>query len=233
MILYHGTTSDVARNVLAGEGILPTALSRKQSNWAIDGNHSNSRCVYLTSCYGVLYSLVAKGIQNELNGDIATDNHASIIEINGSMLNRKQLFHDEDFLEEHYRVNKKYTQDEVSKRLKLYCRNMFKYDKEQDWKDSLDIRGTVAYKSTVPVEAIIRVAHIDFNNISDELSEAIYEKYTKVQLCRETHPNYGEVNKELTLWVLGKRGPHDARPIWKDRSAIVIEENPKYAGAFK
>jgi hypothetical protein len=185
MILYHGTTAEVAEMAIR-QGIKPRIATGK-SNWKHTIT-SNPSMVYLTSIYAPYFAICAA----------SEDQRLGIIEIETDKLDPKWMRPDEDFIEQAFRMSPQYDIIPVKgiKNRTKYVRNNI--DKFQDlWTKSVEFMGNCAYKGVIPTTAITRVVTVDRNNPSMEFNALdpiiCIENF---RLCKEQY-------QLLTKWFLG------------------------------
>lgn len=148
MLLYHGTTEEVARKALT-EGLNPRGKNKKRSNWK-HTIHSNPDCVYLTTAYAGYFAANAVGHKlNETWG---------IVEVDTDKLNLDQMRPDEDMIAQAEALNaeKKGAKHDLFKRT-LYWRARLDVNKHL-WLPSVEYMGTCSHKGTIPAEAVTRVS---------------------------------------------------------------------------
>lgn len=181
MILYHGTSVAHLPAILQA-GIVPRSKSGN-SNWPTEFA-SDDAMVYLTSCYALHFALAAEhGEEN-----------VAVIEIETSGLSTRKFFPDEDFVAQGMSKVHGLLLSEAQK-LALQHRNRFKHL----WRDSLQKMGTVAFKGTVPLRAIKRVARVDVEKRARLLSN-IDPTITPLNFMIK-----GEYYKQFTRWIFGDR----------------------------
>ena len=148
MLLYHGTTGAVARQIFT-EGLKPR--TDRKGNWA--NAPSNRRCVYMTDAYALYFAQAA--------GDSFT-RELGVIEIDTHELNKDKFLPDEDFLEQltaGQSSHHKGLQGSVGSRTRWYSKRLHNYHRL--WLESLSCLGTCAYAEVIPVKAVTRVAIIN------------------------------------------------------------------------
>lgn len=145
MLLYHGTTETVARQVLK-HGIKPRGV-KKKSNWL--GCPSHPKAVYLTTAYAGYYAICA------INKD---DERAAIIEIDETKLDPCKLVPDEDACEQLMR-GRDGIKGTMIERTAYYRENLVNFAGQH--KTSLNALGTCAHLGRIPPKAITRVAIFD------------------------------------------------------------------------
>lgn len=146
MKLYHGTSEEVARLALK-EGLKPRKLTGR-SNWQ-HTVESNNYAVYLTTAYAGYFAMATGG------------DRLGIVEIETDLLDPMFLVPDEDFLEQASRGQKVegLRAKTMQGRTRWFRKNLFCFS--HLWKTSIDGLGNCAYLSSIPAEAITRVAVID------------------------------------------------------------------------
>jgi len=145
-MLYHGTSSKNLFSIL-NNGISPR--NENSSTW--EDYKSRKDCVYLTTAYALYFAINACK-----NGEKAV-----IIEIDESLLDKENMYPDEDFISQILQQQEK---DLPLNLIHQYVLNNI--DKYKNlWKDSLNGLGNCAYKGIIPIECINRICVIDLNNI--------------------------------------------------------------------
>lgn len=153
MKLYHGTGERAAKLAIE-RGILPRG--KRKGNW----KHtvlSRSDSVYLTDAYAMYFAINAR-----------TDRErAAVIEIDTKYLNPWLLAPDEDVMEQINR-GKDALQPGLTmeQRTKHYRKQLHNYVGEGQWEASIKAMGTCCYLSSVPPEALTRIAYVDMQRAS-------------------------------------------------------------------
>lgn len=145
MKVYHGTSEKVARLALT-KGLLPRSLTNHIGNWKHTVQSSEDK-VYLTDIYAPYFA------------NCATEDGEKwgIVEINLDLLDRRNLYPDEDFLAQYFRLPE--LPKDIMKRTNWFKERIEDYKKY--WVQSLTSLGTVAHAGSVPARAITRISIFD------------------------------------------------------------------------
>lgn len=155
MKLYHGTTPSHAEAILE-DGLQPRRETGN-SNWDTTDMESISDHVYLTDPFAPHYAVAASE-----NSEIA------LVEIETDTLRERDLYPDEDFIEQAIRSDEldiQYPVDRLDLTGYINERTATVRDHielfQPYWESSLEILGNIAHKGTIPVDAITRIAVSD------------------------------------------------------------------------
>lgn len=147
MKLYHGTSGNIARKIIAGADLLPRRLS-KRSNWTEAPSCPDA--VYLTNAYPIYFAA---------NHDCRTP---AVLEIETDRLNPFHFAPDEDALEQSHRAHDSLPKGWTLRQRTNYYRNRLRsYQDGDKWLTSLRALGTCCHFGAIPRSAITRVAFID------------------------------------------------------------------------
>ena len=157
MKIYHGTSLKNLNKILTNGFIKPR---KGTGNWK-DTLESNSEMVYLTNSYACYFAFnTAKELSSDnpnWQADDYDSSKAVVLELDISI---KNLYPDEDYLEQSSRWNgskilEKDNSTMIADTVKF--RDNFEQYKDQ-WKDSLELLGTVCHKGKISASKIKRVA---------------------------------------------------------------------------
>ena len=140
MKLYHGTSDRHLDSILAN-GLIPRG--RRRTNWDKRTGASLNDLVYLTSDKAASYAA------NSLGTD---DDRCLIVEINPNCLDQNLFFPDEDYLALYH------APPGIKHRLQWGRRRVYRM--QEQWKDSLEQMGNIAYMGVIPPSAITRIARV-------------------------------------------------------------------------
>lgn len=159
MKLYHGTNGTWVQNILK-VGIEPRGKRRYRNNWGhADTVPSNAKCVYLTNSYAPYFAFNASRGKKPMCG---------VVEVDTDLLDKANLYPDEDFLEQGSRAVADPVPGTMQQRTFYFREHQFEFDSSwvlndpEDgettwWESSLKYLGTCSYHGTIPVSAITRV----------------------------------------------------------------------------
>lgn len=204
MKLYHGCSWSAATRIVDdGEGI--RVRGRRKGNFSHTVN-SCPHAVYLTDTYPVYFAAASMAS----SGPLA--NKAAVIEIDTYLLDMPDLMlnADEDVLEQAGRGHDGLPEDWDMKRRTLYYRNrLTKY--RWPWEQSLKAMGTCTYMGDIPVEAITRVAWLDFSDMQHIAIWAMDAQISLMnfRLCKSKH-------KALVSWIFDEELADEEKPVVHD-----------------
>lgn len=151
MLLYHGTSAEVARKALT-EGLKPRSATGA-SNWT-HTVESREDAVYLTSVYAGYFAHCAHNDEDILG----------IVEVETDRLDTKRMLPDEDFLAQGAELSSHPDMRSLVEELDGDLRKLSGYFRTylhlyQDWwVRSIDTLGTCCYRGVIKPEAITRVS---------------------------------------------------------------------------
>jgi hypothetical protein len=184
MLLYHGTTENVARKALV-DGLKPRADTGAKSNWThtIDSHMDH---VYMTTVYAPFFAFSA-----------AEDKERwGIIEIESDLID-DGIYPDEDFLEQALKeVPKSVKKNDMIGRTKWFKKNINRY--KHIWNYSVNLLGTCSHKGTIPASAITRVAVLNPCNIFRMMSVDPQISLMNYNICKGKY-------EALTKWMIGDK----------------------------
>jgi len=162
MLLYHGTSEEVAKIALK-EGLRPRSGSGVKSNWehTIASNPDN---VYLTHCYAPYFAMSASEEGERCHPSLRPMRWA-ILEIDTAKLDESCLLPDEDFLEQCTRNREEDIEalgledTTMEERTQWFRDNLQSF--QSSWDDSITHLGNCCYRGEIPPEAITRVSFFD------------------------------------------------------------------------
>lgn len=148
MILFHGTTAEIAKRSL-NEGLLPRKMHGGKSHYAAS---SHPDAVYLTDAYAPYFAM---NTGKNFNG-------AAVLVIDTTGCNIANLVADEDALEQATRriEGPDYPRMDwdMMKRTNWFKMRQFEFAaKGYDWRWSLKALGTCAYHGPIPKQAIKKI----------------------------------------------------------------------------
>lgn len=187
MLLYHGTDTRNVKRILA-EGIRPRPAD-EEGNWQTDP--SKEGFVYLSSAFAPFYAMNSANTPKFQRGV-----NPVIFEVDVQALEEKNLFPDEDFLEQRL----------VAKDGRVVPPSWSSdiHASQDQWQASLDGLGTVGVYGRVPPEALTRYAVLDMGFDGKQMTKCpnLYDvltaqkqagpTWTRVSLAR-----YGQERDEL------------------------------------
>jgi hypothetical protein len=192
MLLYHGTTADVAESGLK-EGLKPRSLTKKAGNWKHDMRPSRGDCVHLTDVYGAYFAFYA--------GEVADTKVFAVVEVDTDRLEVSALLPDEDYLASvPWRVDPLPT---VSMRRWVARTNWFRERLEEFadyWYDSLFMLGNCCYKGTIPPGAITRIA-----SFTTLVVNAVVGLLFDAPIGVRQHVHLVDKYRLLNDWLFGER----------------------------
>lgn len=163
MKLYHGTNGAWVDHILR-VGLRPRGERAARGNWK-DTVQSHPGCVYLTDAYAPHFAIQAS------RGKEPT---CAVFEVDTDRLDQRDLFPDEDFLEQGTRRVNDGVTGTMLQRTRHYRRHLFDYGEPRldpdsiagddpapkflpTWRFSIRYLGTCAHRGPIPPEAITRV----------------------------------------------------------------------------
>jgi hypothetical protein len=138
IILYHGTLASLVPAILQ-DGLKPRGENKSHDEYM--NSASMSHLVYLTSSQGVALEHACRISERTANGA-----EVALLEIDGTFLKRKLVYPDEDYLSSEW--NSDFTDWTPEEQIE-YMENH-----RSDWKESLKLFKTIAYRGIVPATAI-------------------------------------------------------------------------------
>ena len=203
MKLYHGTSSRFLDRILKS-GIKPRGKGKGQ--W--DKFPSRPDLVYLTTAYPFYFSIQAIGKKEP----------GLVLEIDSSKLNTEYLLPDEDYIVQR-------AMDVTGKDMDTLHKSVWKTLEafQNRWLNSVHELGNVAFKGTVPLEAITRYCTIDF------LAQPLFTHENLDPVINLL--NYGTVGgyyRQLVAWAFddSKKWPEPFSEYPAENRAMLRREYP-------
>lgn len=191
MLVYHGTS--LARwKKIKGQGLLPRGLHGK-SNWT-HSIESNEDTIYMSDAYAMNFAIASLN-----TGDLSND-HAVLIEIDTSLLDKNNLVADEDALEQVSRGQDGLPRYwDMIQRTRHYRGIVEKCsDMGLGFEWSMGVMGTAGHIGKIPPSAFTRVAII---NIKKQ-KEAVYQ-FMDNQVSVPNYTYVGAKYRALTAMLFG------------------------------
>lgn len=206
-MLYHGTSKAVAQKALR-EGLRPRG--GRTSNWS-KAPSRNDR-VYLTDTYAVYFAFCAAG---------ENANVAAVLEIDESHLDAAALRPDEDFLAHVLVARGEITSDTIA----AVAASIDVEPNAHLWPESRAMLGNVAYKGTVPAEAISRIAYV---TLDPELWLMVMDPTVSIM----HHKLMGDQYRSINRWIFDGEIPNlDMMP--EEQIRAFIAENGRDAEFYR
>lgn len=155
MKLYHGTTPEHAEEIIEN-GIQPRAETGN-SNWDATDMQSIPTHVYLSEPFAPYYALAA-----------SDSTEIAIVEVDMNQLRDRDLFPDEDFIEQAIRSDEIPVDNpdglidmskSITERTKEVRDNITVF--QPYWQASLNVLGNISHRGSIPVEAVTRASIAD------------------------------------------------------------------------
>ena len=201
MLLYHGTSEEVAKIALK-EGLKPRRETGRQSNWehTIASNPDN---IYMTHCYAPYFAMCAAGAEEECHPSLHPMRWA-IIEIDTDKLLEDGgcFLPDEDFLEQTSRNREEdiealgMEETTMEERTHWFRENLHLF--QSAWEDSVKYLGNCCFRGYIPPEAITRVSFFDAAS-----NPAMGMMATDPSITLLNHAICSEKYIALTKWMMG------------------------------
>lgn len=180
MKLYHGTSIRSLKSALQ-HGLRPRLHT--DSNWQDDPSHPEM--VYLSTVYPFYYGCLSR-----------SDKKLVVFEVDGDVLGRECFYPDEDFIFDLLgRHEGRNLLPEEKGRVRIMMRTY-----QDQWRNSLRLLGTCAYRGIIPPTAITRYClftpasrpHITADLVDPVISTSNFE-------------NQGDHFKKMIAWFFGDR----------------------------
>jgi len=186
MKLYHGTTNKLRRDILR-EGIKPRALTGGKGQW--ENAPSREGHVYLTTTYAPYFAVQAMT-------DIQKDKML-LIEVDSDRLEKRNLYPDEDFVEQFARMRDEYDKN------KTMLERTAAVDVEAErgrWHQSIRGLGNCSHRGIIEPWQITRMAIVGLKH-----QFAVAHASIDPTISIHNHQYCGEKYRQLIAWVFGDR----------------------------
>lgn len=229
--IYHSTSTEIAKKIMSGEGIVPRSITGLSSKY--DDFPSNPECVYLTYSHGAFFASSQTGddriLKARAQGGRIEDLSSAIIEIDGTLLDESLFYPDEDFLEQ-----SNLGKDDIKggeKERTAYYRSIM-LERQSEWQEGFAGCGTIAYRGVVPVSAIKRVAYVNFlgnsnPKVGKQLATMLMDYISGDFNSYKRFPLFGQTHRELTEAFFGDRR-HVNNKLVNVSKAVRVQYNTKY-----